>query len=337
MDTMPPLKQGLKAAYTYTAATFGQHRRSSTQPRLWVLMYHRILPESDVRFTEEEPGMVVTPSTFKEHLHILHETFELMQLSDWQQRRVKGQTLPPRACAITFDDGWRDNYEYALPALRETETPATIFAVADMIGTTRRFWPNRIATLLIHHKAALSQLPQAAWLTQLMTQPTPRDHREALAATIAHCKTLSDEDIEAHLDELELALGTDAGKERALMNWDELGAMAASDWVEIGSHTCNHRRLLNSLPAETAYREIVDSRAILQSKLQQPINLFCYPNGNSSALALKLVREHYDLAVTTQRGINQRDTNLHQLLRVGVHESASNSRNQFLARLSGWR
>lgn len=299
-------------------------------------MYHRILPESDRRFQTEEPGMVVTPETFAAHMEILQEFFQLVSLGDWVRNAATGTTLPAKACAVTFDDGWLDNYEYAFPILQETKTPATLFAVAEMVGTTRSFWPNRIAELLAEKPAQIATVEQGQWLSTLLPEPAGKLSQDDIAAVIERCKTLGDDELETRLDSLELALGM-TSHQSAMASWEQLREMQDSGLVEIGSHTCTHRRLLASLPPETAHREIVHSKAILEDNLGKTIELFCYPNGDCSPLALKLVGKHYSAAVTTRRGLNDHSTSRHQLNRIGIHEDASNSRTRFLSRLSGWK
>lgn len=327
----------LKAAYQSAAAGLGYHRWSSRQARLWVLMYHRILPKSDPRYALEEPGMVVTPGTFAEQMKILPEFFEPVSLSDWHRRASRGQPLPAKACAITFDDGWQDNHQYALPILRQLSIPATVFAVASMIGTQRQFWPNRIARLLGQHFQQLHDSDSAQWLLAPMVGQSTTPGREAIAHVIDQCKTHSDDEIEARLDAIEDKLQIPPPEQADLMSWQQLSEMQASGLVEIGSHTCTHRRLLPTLPEDVLHREIVHSKAVLEDALERPVELFCYPNGDCSPLALKLVQQHYSLAVTTSSGLNDSHTAAHQLHRMGIHEDMSNSRRAFLARLSGWR
>ncbi len=112
--------------------------------------------------------------------------------------------------------------------------------------------------------------------------------------------------------------------------------MQATGLVDIGSHTCHHTRLVDGLSEQILHAEIVDSRRRLESELDKPVNLFCYPNGNVSPAAATLVSQHYAAAVTTQFGINRPDAPTHLLQRIGIHEDVSNTPTRFRARLSGW-
>jgi len=327
------VKQQVKGVLEQLSSRLGPHRFSTVKPRLWVLMYHRILPASDPRYAAEEPGMIVTPDTFRQQLRQLKQLFEMVSLSEWITRRDAQQSLPSRACAVTFDDGWLDNFEYAFPILQEENIPATLFAVSEMIGTTRQFWPNRLARVL----SALTPGISLPWLEQFPGYSADKSlDREAIANLILQCKQLPDDELHAHLDNAELQMQLPSVLEPALMNWDQLRTLQQSGLVEIGSHTCNHYRLLESLNQATAAREIINSRQQLEQQLEKSVSLFCYPNGDASNVALKLVGEHYRGAVTTQRGINTATTSPLSLLRIGVHEDVSNTPAKFEARLSGW-
>lgn len=329
------LKQTAKSSAQFIASRVGPHRLGSRAPRLWVLMYHRILPPDDVRFREEEPGMIVTPESFSQQVRLLKNIFTIISLSEWVERRQQGKPLPERACAITFDDGWRDNFEYAFPILQAEQAPATVFAVSHMIGTHQHFWPNRLAGLL--RAGQREPLQRYPWLVQL---PGYREKgeltRDEIAAIIAACKRHSDDFLQAQLTLMEQDVKTAESGEAPLMDWSQLLAMQSSGLVEIGSHTRYHCRLGGDLPGAALEQEIVGSRELLQQRLDKPVTLFCYPNGDTSPAATRLVREHYKAAVTTQRGINVRETSAQTLLRIGVHDDVSNTPTRFGARLSGW-
>ena len=331
-----------KAPLTWAAAQFGRHKRDSSEPHLWVLMYHRILPVSDPRYLAEEPGMIVEPETFRQQLQSLKQLMPIMPLQQWLDRFEQGLPLPPRACAITFDDGWADNFEYAYPIIEQQQVPATLFAVSDMIGTTRQFWPNQLNHLLAH--AGIEQLQSLGWLKQWLPSEAALGNnnqqslnREQIAEVIRQIKHHPDDKISRWLSDAEQQLAISAPEAPALMSWQQLKTMAASDYMDIGSHTCNHYRLRSDLDPATTEHEIVASKQRLEDELQQPVALFCYPNGDTSALAVELVKKHYQAAVTTQRGINTfSGLQAHQLLRVGLHQDISNSRSKLQARLANW-
>jgi peptidoglycan/xylan/chitin deacetylase (PgdA/CDA1 family) len=319
------------------AAAFGPHRWPGLHPRLWILMYHRILPPDDLRTEAEEPGMIVTPETFRKHIGWLRPKFELIHLGEWVQRARQGKSVPRKACAITFDDGWRDNHEFAFPILEETGAPATVFAVSHMIGTEGAFWPNRLARILNTPEFHETQSPALDWLRKLVptTLALPLD-RDQVSSVISAAKALPDREISERLDRIEHEIHLDPPAGRSLLNWDELRAMAQSGLVEVGSHTCRHVRLNDAMSAEQTTHEILDSQRLLQEQLDRPVRLFCYPNGDVTPAGLDLVRKHYDGAVTTQMGINTPDTSPYQLMRTAIHEDISARRSAFFARLSGW-
>lgn len=328
------LKRTAKSSAQLLASRLGPHRLGGGPPRLWVLMYHRVLPPTDARYGDEEPGMIVTPASFSQQVRLLKSFFTIISLSEWVERLALGKPLPQRACAITFDDGWRDNYEYAFPILRQEQVPATIFAVSHMIGTHHQFWPNRLATLLRSDRR--EALARAAWLAQLPGYRTEGAlSRDAIAMVIDQCKRYPDDFLHEQLTRLEQEENT-AAPAAALMDWQQLVDMQDSGLVEIGSHTCFHRRLGGDLPAALLEKEIAGSRAHLEQQLGKPVTLFCYPNGDTSAAAVRLVREHYKGAVTTQRGFNFPNTSPQTLLRIGIHDDISNTPTRFGARLSGW-
>jgi peptidoglycan/xylan/chitin deacetylase (PgdA/CDA1 family) len=300
-------------------------------------MYHRILPATDPRYAAEEPGMVIQPASLQMHIRELRKHFVLMSLSNWVAERIAGNTLPPKACVITFDDGWLDNYEYAFPILQAEQAPATVFVVAEKVGTDFQFWPTIVAHLLVSGVYAPLQNtePFGGVLAELSNVRQPTINREFIAEVIRRLKCYSDQAIFAGLETIQWRQL--AGPiQPALMDWDQLRRLHGSGLVDVGSHTCSHQRLDQALTTTALEHEIVVSRQIIEGHIQAPANLFCYPNGDYSAGALALVEKTYQAAVTTRRGIASAGQPLHQLVRLGLHEEVSNTPSKFNARLSSW-
>lgn len=342
---MPPLlKSFLKRCFQIAAANLGKHRFSLVEePELLILMYHRILPEGDERLRYEEPGMSVTPESFEVHLQTLKKEFDVMALDDWIERKQTGQKLPRKACAITFDDGWADNYEYAFPLLKKHRFPATIFLVSEYIGTDARFWPERLARLVV---AVAEQCPEQqahqslAWLPFAETGielSAAVPNREQLSQLIVASKSMSDEQIHQNIDKALQALELDISSDKAsILSWEQLAEMDASGLVEYGSHTCTHARLNDSMDALEIKRQISESKRLLKERLGQKVELFCFPNGDYTNDTLEVVIRHYNAAVTTSTGWNVKSSDSYRLRRVGVHQDIAYDRIAFLGRISDW-
>ena len=308
---------------------------------LVVLMYHRVLPQDSLARRTEQPGMYVSPETLDLHLSELKRHFELVHLDDWLRRAKGGCTLPRLACAITFDDGWRDNYEFALPALEKHGAPATIFLVSSYVGTPHRFWPNRLMTLLQKSFVRPGSVTFPEQLERIV-QPV-------LTAAAARYE-LRAEDVDEVVqgakqwdeDEIRGLVGTAEGSSGGasevgdILDREQVVNMAATGLIRFGSHTATHFRLGGRIASEELEREIAGSRRHLQDLSGQPIDLFCYPNGETSPGAVDLVRRQYLGAVTTSRGWNDASSDAYLMRRIGVHEDVSNAREPFVERLSGW-
>src|SRR5690606_27226305 len=189
-----------------------------------------ILPPTDERFHQEEPGMMVTPKSFDMHLGELKRHFQMVSLGDWVRAREAGEQLPPRACAVTFDDGWRDNYEYAFPLLKKHQVPATLFAVAEKIGTDFQFWPSIIAVLLLSGAGPrLLDHPVLAPAGTLRLSPDANH----IALCIKQLKARTDVEIFQALDDIDWRSLCSRPMVPALMNWDQLREMRASGLVDV--------------------------------------------------------------------------------------------------------
>lgn len=332
-------KRAVVSAIARTAPLTWRWRR---QGSLVVLMYHRVLPKNSPARQTEQPGMYVSPETLDLHLNELRRHFELVHLDEWLRRAKRGAPLPRLACALTFDDGWSDNYEFALPVLRKHGAPATIFLVSSYIGTTYRFWPNRLMSLLQKSFAEPGSVIFPQPLIRIV-EPVLAEAKDRGALSVEDtdravqgAKGLDEEVIRGLVQTAEKSCEhTVAAGE--ILNREEIAKMAATGLVRYGSHTATHFRLGGRISSRDLDREIVGSRKLLHEISGHAIDLFCYPNGETSPAALDRVRRHYLGAVTTCTGWYNASADPYLIRRIGVHEDVSNTRESFLERLSGWR
>ncbi len=310
---------------------------------LLILTYHRVLPSNHPDLKSEQPGMYVSPQTFKMHLDEIKKRFELLHLDDWIRAAKNKEPLPKYACAITFDDGWLDNYEYAYPILKELKVPATIFVVSSFLGTSYSFWPNRLNRLLGKlDPKLLNELinsEEGAWLKDIMHEGQPITAKldaDMINQIIESCKTHNENELNSYIDRMESRLDESVISNNVdLMSRHHLQEMTESGLVRVGSHTCHHKRLLDGLDKNEIDDEIISSKEVLQAMLNMEIDLFCYPNGDYNQYSLDVVNENYSAACSTMSGWNTPRTNMLLLKRIGVHEDISSNKYKFLARLSG--
>jgi peptidoglycan/xylan/chitin deacetylase (PgdA/CDA1 family) len=332
------VKRTLEAAVGRVAP---QTWRFGSAPRLLVLTYHRVLPADHEDRGIEQPGMYVSPETFGMHLRELKQYFELVHLDDWLAKAAKGEALPRLACAITFDDGWRDNYLHAFPTLQKEQAPAMIFLVSEMTGSGSSFWPNRLGRLLSRACRAhsLESVPQELrnLLGNSLDAAVARGEAKQadIDAAIVRAKSLDDRTMKRLLDVAEASLPPDA-RNRHLLDWQEVQQMAHSGLVRFGSHSRTHQRMSADLAPEELEREIGLSREEIREHTGQPVDVFCYPNGDTSAAALEVVKRHYFGAVTTARGWHEPSADRWLVRRISMHDDVSRRPDAFLARVSTW-
>lgn len=308
---------------------------------LLVLAYHRVLPKDSRARKTEQPGMYVSPETLDMHLSELRQTFELVELGEWLCRAKNGRALPKLGCAITFDDGWRDNYQYALPVLVKHQAPATIFLVSGYIGTAQRYWPNQLMELLFRAFADTGSVsfpkPLREIVEPVLAEARMRGQLRAIDADrIVQCaKGFDEADIRGFVAAASNASGV-SNFPPEILSREELAEIAATGLVRFGSHTMTHFRLGGEKSVEVLYREIVGSQKQLEDICGCRVDLFCYPNGETSREATEMVRRHYQGAVSTRKGWHAAWDDAHLIKRIGLHESSSESREWFFTRISGW-
>lgn len=337
------MKEVVKKIVRPMVASYARNNYFYLLNGLTVLMYHRVLPEEEAYSETIQPGMAVKIETFRNHLLWLENKYEIVSLRDWCDRVEAGLPVPNRACAITFDDGWYDNYQYAFPILKEFNVPATVFLPAGIIENRTRFWPERLADFLWNHGEGIDRNQfshdELHWLTSLggsyeFSGCVPsRLHIDEL---IALAKSYDDSFIHEQLDKLLSGVGSDNTYDtEELIGWDHALLMYESGLVEFGSHGLNHVRLGKMMEAGVLKKEVVASKELIEQRMQIEVSLFSYPNGDFCEQSKSLVDEVYKGVCITKRGVNKSQNDIKMLKRISIHEAVTSSETDFFCRLSG--
>lgn len=301
-------------------------RRRLDGSRAALLTYHRVLPEPEARRLAVEPGMFVTPETFARHCRWLEEHFRVLPLHEVTDRLAVGRPLPSGACSITFDDGWRDNHDHALPELRRRGLPATVFVVTERVGTEGAFWPDEVCSRM----ASIEPSERRRLAAGLGALPA----RDPLETVLAHLKRLSERDLRKALERLGLRGTASALRERVLLDWDELERMARNG-VDVESHGATHANLAG-LSAQDLERDLGSAREELLARGHGRHRLVAYPFGTWDRRVVEAaVRVGYRAGFTGARGLASAAEDAMALPRVGLHCDVSRTRAEFLFRVPG--
>lgn len=305
--------------------------------RAVVLTYHRVLPKELVGRSFSAPSIIVTPETFDWQMQLIKRFFRPVNADAFSQLLVSGHPIPDRTCLVTFDDGWYDNLEFALPVLRRHDVPAVIFVATEYIGSGNCFWQERLARLLFDLRqndkaavifdeleaSAIRSLPPAGAkvaIRDLVEQlkQRPRDEVTRLLSRLADMRPAN------------AALGEDR-----FLSWDEVRRISGEGLVTIGSHAMSHTPL-TLIPSSAVDEELRSSSMSIRAALGKDVALLAYPNGNANEEIGAQAREAgYAAAFTTVRGLVDAGSNPHLLPRINMHEAATRSRAAFLGRIAG--
>ncbi len=300
--------------------------RAQGQGRLCIVNYHRILPEPDP-LLDSEP----TVDTFHWQMELLAKCFNVLPLHDAVEM-LSTARMPPRAVAITFDDGYRSTHDLALPILRKYKLPATVFVTTGKMEK-HSMWNDIIleaARRLPGGELALHDIGYGSY----PLHTTADRHRTALAL-IERSKYLPPSERAKLLRKLETLAGGTLEQELMLTN-DMLRELDRSN-VEIGGHTISHP-ILTRIDDAMAREEIVGNKQQLEAIIGKRLRLFAYPNGKRdvdyNASHAQMVREAgYDAAFTTAVGPATSDSNLFEIPRCRPWDT---NPMMFGARLLWW-
>lgn len=300
------------------------------RPALVILTYHRVLPNDDVRRTYEQPGMMIAPHRLAAQMRLMKRLGATpIFLDDWVSRSQAGTALPKLCFAVTFDDGWQDNAEFAFPILIQEQVPATIFLVSGLLDTNRHFWPEQVAFCLTHGLRRVPDLltsEEFNWITSANVEISGKSATiEEVNETINALKSISDVDILENIERCRSRFpdAFPSTSERQLLNHEEIMQMLASGLIRFGAHTRNHFRLNLLKNSSELQNEIVGSKEDLEARLNIPVTMFCYPNGDTDDEGQMMVENHYALACTTETGWNIAPCNPYSLRRYNVHDGNS--------------
>lgn len=276
--------------------------------RLVTLMYHRVLARPDPFYSWD-----VDTVAFDWQLAVLKRYFNVLPLTEAVER-LQRKTLPPRAVCITFDDGYADNYEIALPILQRHQLHATFFIATGYLDGGR-MWNDTLVEA-VRVAGDTLDLTSLGLGTYALTDIAARVR--AAKALLKLLKYLQPAERMQKTAEIAAVIGQKL-PDNLMMTSAQLQALSKAG-MAIGAHTMSHPILLRVSDQESR-REIEGSVSRLRELLGHDISTFAYPNGQPGKdYGLRDVenvrRSGIKAAVSTAWGYANASTDVHQLARI---------------------
>ena len=269
-----------------------------------VLGYHRVVEDMSLAARTDMPTMLTSRAMLERHIDGIGRHFQFVSLDEIGEHVERGDGFVRPVAAITFDDGYRDVYEQAIPMLRRKGIPATIFAVTHLVGRSDWQVHDRLYHLL--DKAyggwkdpwiGLKGLFEDAELEATAIPDMRAASRNPYSAVTAMLPELSQADADRLMAVLDAQVGNGTAAVPRTMTWSMLEEMHRGGFT-IGSHTKTHVWLAHESP-DKAFDELAGSKREIEHRLGSRVQHFAYPGGQFTPHVVELVaRAGYRFAYT---------------------------------------
>jgi len=292
------------------------------------LLYHRVNPVNDPIFK-----LTVSPENFDKHMQYIRSHFPILRFEEnWTEYSTD-------SVVVTFDDGYADNYEYALPILEKYHIPATIFVSTGYVNSIQEYWWDELARLLTLDQEYPEQFELIDPLYHYKWDTGTKKKRLELAQTMHWLlKMEPNADLAKEWFRQLRIWGNieDKGrKENLPLNIKQLGKLSQSEYITIGGHTVNHISL-GALSKNAQQFEIGASVNYLRKQLNKRIETFSYPFGSAvhyNTDTIEICKQNrIRKAATTRKGIWHIGDDSYQIPRNVVDNY---SESEFIGYLQG--
>jgi peptidoglycan/xylan/chitin deacetylase (PgdA/CDA1 family) len=282
--------------------------RSGRAASLLVMIYHRVLEKPDPMMPGEPDA-----ATFAAHVRLFAENFHVLPLEEGVERLHQG-SLPARAVCITFDDGYANNCDIAMPILTARRVPATVFVAPGFLNGGHMF-NDAVIESVRHAPRDFDLRPQGLSRFDLIDAAS---RVRAVAEILNKIRFVPPPERLQHVQKIALTAGVTQPPN--LMMTDAQVVKLVRGGIDVGAHTMHHP-ILTRVSREEARQEILDSKRRLEDLTGKPIRTFAYPNGKPSQdydrTHVDLVKEAgFELAVSTAWGAATAGSDPYQIPRI---------------------
>jgi peptidoglycan/xylan/chitin deacetylase (PgdA/CDA1 family) len=300
-----PNKRAFAARALRLSGLLAALERWARRPGLLVLTYHRIGDPAGHPFYAQVAS--ATPEGLRDELTALARSRRVVTLDEAVALAEGGFPMSGPLALVTFDDGYRDNVDAALPVLFALGLPATFFLTTDFVGGRLLAWWDHVAYVVNTTAVPVLRLDRPAPLEVDLTK-TPR--AEAVARVVRAYLDHPDADERALRPDLESRAEVAVDEPRLaralFLDWGQARALAAAG-MAVGSHSVTHRAL-GRLSEDEQRAELNDSKRAIESAVGREVPALAFPYGwpgTYTDTTARLARAAgYRAAFTSLEGVN---------------------------------
>lgn len=291
-----------------------------------ILMYHSVKADPSAH-TDLLGGIIHSETEFRAQMQVLSREYRAVSLGKLVDILKTGEEIPKRSVVVTFDDGYTDNSDVAMPILNELGIPATFYITVDCVERRKLPWPSRLR--FAFRKTELTEWNDVCGKSWSLKDFDSRER--AFLASCNDCCQLSgqaQEDFVCGVEErLQAAVPGDAGS--LMMNYDQIRSLVQHGHI-VGSHTLTHPNMAH-ITEDEAKVELAESKRRLEQQLSTAVTHFSYPcpamTPHWSEQTVAQTRSvGYRSAVTTNGGVTQAGDNPLSLKRIRPTKTAEGLR-----------
>jgi peptidoglycan/xylan/chitin deacetylase (PgdA/CDA1 family) len=256
------------------------------EQELLILLYHGVT-EAVSQGIENASGKHIRAETFRRQMTFVAENCTILSLPDIVALHDAGEPYPPRSVAITFDDGFRNNFTVAAPILDGLGVPATFYICAGIVDTDLMFWVDELEDCFNRCEAPMVRLALDAE-EQAYSLDGPEQRLATLNMVKAFCKRVDassrERVVQSAIKATRMTPDCAAAANYEKITWRQLREMAANQLFTIGGHTLYYE-IMTAQSAERMRLDLSATLDLLDYNLDQKTRHFSYPEGQP---------EHYD-------------------------------------------
>ncbi len=256
---------------------------------LTILLYHGVTANTSLGIANYS-GKHISIETFDEHMYTLQKCCNILTIDDVVMFVSQGRTWPNNAVVVTFDDGFKNNFQFAVPILEKYNIPAVFYICAGMVGTDKMFWVDQIEDCFNLTSRGMIEI----MLDELHQFDLTSTWKKiaALETVKQFCKSTTTEEKNRVLSELSEKCAVIPNVTHSvnykMMSWDEVISMDKSPLFTIGGHTLYHD-IMTSRDIAVVDEDAQETLALLEGKLGHPVSHFAYPEGQVGHYSEKVI------------------------------------------------